>query len=230
MKIVTESVRRYVSHCLYAAKIARWGTFVYQFQISNTHCCWKQDWGLLVIMDRQPERGALFLFLVFLLPLAGSSRKLSDTVRTSTPCALVNSWIRHRAHDNDESLRKVTGYSSVGTPRTSRRNALMWIAALVPNSVTHNTSATPSFLLPANALTPEEASNQYDTYAPTYDRLDGGAASSLLGIEEARAELFRRARGNVLEIGVGTGACSVVYVCWCRCTHQNTVATTTGGA
>eukprot|EP00980_Cylindrotheca_fusiformis_P025426 scaffold13694_cov64-Cylindrotheca_fusiformis.AAC.1 len=55
------------------------------------------------------------------------------------------------------------------------------------------------------ALSPQEASTAYDSYASTYDSLDGGTASSLLGIDQARSELCRKARGNVLEIGAGTG-------------------------
>lgn len=55
------------------------------------------------------------------------------------------------------------------------------------------------------ALSPEDASSAYDTYAPSYDELDGGAASSLLGLDEARSQLLVNARGRVLEIGVGTG-------------------------
>ena len=57
----------------------------------------------------------------------------------------------------------------------------------------------------AYALQPEEASKDYDSYAKNYDALDGGQASTLLGIDEARSSLFRQARGNVLEIGAGTG-------------------------
>ena len=56
-----------------------------------------------------------------------------------------------------------------------------------------------------NALTPEEASVAYDSYAANYDVLDGGKASSALGLDDARASLFRKAKGKVLEIGVGTG-------------------------
>jgi methyltransferase OMS1, mitochondrial len=58
---------------------------------------------------------------------------------------------------------------------------------------------------PAEALTPRQAERQYDTYARNYDALDGGTASSFLGIEEARQELIGRAFGDVLEIGAGTG-------------------------
>lgn len=59
--------------------------------------------------------------------------------------------------------------------------------------------------LPSNALSPEAASSAYDTYASSYDELDGGAASTLLGLDEARSQIFSKARGKVLEIGVGTG-------------------------
>lgn len=59
--------------------------------------------------------------------------------------------------------------------------------------------------LPAQALTPSQASQQYDSYASNYDDLDGGVASDILGIEQARAKLLRRASGRILEIGAGTG-------------------------
>jgi methyltransferase OMS1, mitochondrial len=69
-------------------------------------------------------------------------------------------------------------------------------------------------LLPQScrALTPKEASRQYDTYAATYDQLDGGAAPNLLGLDAARGALLERARGKVLEIGAGTGLNLEKYV------------------
>lgn len=57
----------------------------------------------------------------------------------------------------------------------------------------------------ANALTPDQASQSYDTYAESYDKLDGGSIATSLGIDEARSKLLGMAKGNVLEIGVGTG-------------------------
>uniref|UniRef100_A0A7S2EUL7 Methyltransferase domain-containing protein n=1 Tax=Ditylum brightwellii TaxID=49249 RepID=A0A7S2EUL7_9STRA len=57
----------------------------------------------------------------------------------------------------------------------------------------------------AFAITPQEASKSYDTYATTYDDLDGGSVASALGIDDARSALLATASGNVLEIGVGTG-------------------------
>ena len=58
---------------------------------------------------------------------------------------------------------------------------------------------------PANAISADEASRSYDAYAPTYDELDGGSAASALGIDDARSSLLSKARGRVLEVGVGTG-------------------------
>jgi len=65
------------------------------------------------------------------------------------------------------------------------------------------TSLLPCF--EAKSITPEQASSSYDAYAPGYDALDGGSAATALGIDRARAELIRLARGDVLEVGVGTG-------------------------
>ena len=58
---------------------------------------------------------------------------------------------------------------------------------------------------PAHPLSSEEASRSYDAYAPTYDDLDGGSAAAALGIDAARSSLLSKARGHVLEVGVGTG-------------------------
>ncbi|KAL9190446.1 hypothetical protein ACHAXT_007657 [Thalassiosira profunda] len=69
------------------------------------------------------------------------------------------------------------------------------------------TSALPTLITPdpAAAISPDQASQSYDRYAPSYDALDGGSAASSLGIDAARAKLLQRAKGNVLEVGVGTG-------------------------
>lgn len=85
---------------------------------------------------------------------------------------------------------------------TCRRNVVDAIGMTTTVTVVATMTVRPST---SRALTPEEAATQYDTYAATYDQLDGGAASNLLGIEDARRHLMRQARGKVLEIGVGTG-------------------------
>eukprot|EP00877_Chromochloris_zofingiensis_P013338 jgi/Chrzof1/8258/Cz03g03130.t1 len=45
----------------------------------------------------------------------------------------------------------------------------------------------------------------YDRYAPSYDKLDSGAASQALGFPQLRRQLLQKAVGDVLEVGVGTG-------------------------
>ena len=49
-------------------------------------------------------------------------------------------------------------------------------------------------------------SRAYDGYAASYDGLDGGAfAADTLGLDATRRALLAKARGDVLELGVGTG-------------------------
>ena len=49
-------------------------------------------------------------------------------------------------------------------------------------------------------------SRAYDRYAASYDDLDGGAfAADTLGLDATRRALLAKARGDVLELGVGTG-------------------------
>lgn len=57
----------------------------------------------------------------------------------------------------------------------------------------------------SNAMSPEEAATAYDSYAASYNDLDGGSAASMLGISEARNQLLGQAKGHVLELAVGTG-------------------------
>lgn len=56
-----------------------------------------------------------------------------------------------------------------------------------------------------NAMDKYSVASSYDSYAASYDSLDGGEAASILGIKEARVKLLSKARGHVLEIGAGTG-------------------------
>lgn len=82
-----------------------------------------------------------------------------------------------------------------GVNSDSRRAFIASSAALIAASTAQ----------PSSAISPEEASKSYDVYSKTYDDLDGGSAASALGIDEARTKLLQLARGDVLEIGVGTG-------------------------
>jgi ubiquinone/menaquinone biosynthesis C-methylase UbiE len=65
------------------------------------------------------------------------------------------------------------------------------------------TSSFPTSLV--GAITSSEAERSYDTYASSYDQLDGGDMASRLGIQMARCKLIGEAKGKVLEIGCGTG-------------------------
>lgn len=81
-----------------------------------------------------------------------------------------------------------------------RRQCLTSAAVFVSAAVALTSASGPS-----RALSPEQASKDYDTYSSTYNDLDGGDASTILGIDQARSALFQQARGAVLEIGAGTG-------------------------
>lgn len=76
---------------------------------------------------------------------------------------------------------------------------------LVGTTVATTTMGCSVVPLPSAALSPDEAATAYNSYAETYDALDAGQAASVLGIDEARATLFAKASGKVLEIGAGTG-------------------------
>ena len=98
---------------------------------------------------------------------------------------------------NSRYVRKIPFLQSSKQINRRRNLFQMWGAGLLS-----------SILLPvadARSLSPVDASTAYDSYAPTYDKLDGGLASFALGIDEARSQLFQKAHGRVLEIGVGTG-------------------------
>ena len=54
-------------------------------------------------------------------------------------------------------------------------------------------------------LPPPSLQQQYDKYSGSYDDLDGGPLAAALGFPELRSALLATARGQVLELGVGTG-------------------------
>jgi methyltransferase OMS1 len=86
-------------------------------------------------------------------------------------------------------------------PKVSRKQAANWVAAnmaslLFTGLYGHNSCG------PAGA---EADIRNYDSYADTYDALDGGQAASALGFPKLRQQIVARANGRVLEVGVGTG-------------------------
>ncbi|KAL1514848.1 hypothetical protein AB1Y20_003933 [Prymnesium parvum] len=81
----------------------------------------------------------------------------------------------------------------------SRAEALYLACALAP-------PALPVLHPPAaHASPPDALRRSYDAYAPSYDRLDGGAFADALGVTPLRSAAISRCRGRVLEVGVGTG-------------------------
>lgn len=87
-------------------------------------------------------------------------------------------------------------------PTIQRRDVLDCLRGSVFASIFLGSTLPPAV---CHALTPIEAQQKYDTYATSYDQIDGGIASELFGIDAARKFIIQKARGKVLEVGVGTG-------------------------
>jgi len=124
-----------------------------------------------------------------------------------SPTSLLESNIRlsqqlfHHKITNDDRRTFLTSSSLFHHKISSydRRTFCIASSSLVASTMISSSDSI------TNAITPEQASKSYDTYASTYDNLDGGSIASSLGIDEARQDLLSKASGNVLEIGVGTG-------------------------
>ena len=128
-----------------------------------------------------------------------------NKIRTSTS-AISNTCPSYASGDNKSSSSSSSSLSlSCGGSETkTRRDILEDISKKILLSTSLSTILIQPFT-PANALTPKEAETAYDSYAESYDELDGGKAADILGLDVARTKLFRQARGNVLEIACGTG-------------------------
>ena len=135
--------------------------------------------------------------------ILGGTRTRTRTTKTSF--LLLHNALRvpqdERHDEQDDSKYQKKSASSIKSCN-SRRQIILGKARTV--AVAYAACAAKS-TQPANAISAEEASRSYDTYASTYDDLDGGSAASALGIDAARSSLLSKARGHVLEIGVGTG-------------------------
>ena len=111
------------------------------------------------------------------------------------PSCLINE-IEAMVIRNSERYDRISSIKTQSTNKLSisRRSLLV---TSISTSVPLASSTIP---YPSIAITPEEASKSYDTYAKNYDELDGGKAASALGIESARIELLKLATGRVLEV------------------------------
>jgi methyltransferase OMS1, mitochondrial len=103
---------------------------------------------------------------------------------------------REEAYGEEDNISAPVTDFGVSRP-LGRRN---WINAIVTGSLCCLPRPRSSF-----ALAPDVAASEYDKFASTYDVIDGGALSRGLKIDQAREQMLQSARGDVLEIGVGTG-------------------------
>lgn len=119
-----------------------------------------------------------------------------------------------RRNEDDEHNQEDTMISSLSSsppPHDHHRRRRSILTTTLPILLAAASSST--FILPqrrpaAYGLTPLDASRDYDSYATTYDKLDGGSVASSLGIDNARRALLGNSaivKGKVLEIGAGTG-------------------------
>lgn len=129
------------------------------------------------------------------VPSTSSAHRHEVKRRTTT-----TSLLHHVDGGDNEEEEVFIRNSSPSSRRIVAQGIVSSTLALVTTTLLSQTSPQAS-----NAITPEQASQSYDIYAPTYNELDGGKAASALGIDDARFSLLKLARGHVLEIGVGTG-------------------------
>lgn len=146
-------------------------------------------------------RGTIRLLLVFSptllclqVPTTPTKKKIASKIIPSTTTA-VGSVNTSDNNNNPQRYKKCE----------TRRESLEGISKKMLFSLSSCSIALIDSFKAAHALTPQEAATAYDSYAESYDQLDGGKAADILGIDQARRILFRQARGSVLEIGVGTG-------------------------
>jgi len=54
------------------------------------------------------------------------------------------------------------------------------------------------------ALSSTSLPQKYDSFAPTYDTIDGGGVADALGLNELRKKAGTQVKGDVLEVAIGT--------------------------
>ncbi|KAL7531160.1 hypothetical protein ACHAXR_003876 [Thalassiosira sp. AJA248-18] len=148
----------------------------------------------------------MITLLFHVIALAGVTMMISSPmsvlafVSPSSPLFEGNRYGRINLHHTTTKLFHHHQHQQNNNRRTFITTSVSTLPILLSSTTTIQSAS-----YRANAITPEQASKSYDTYAATYDNLDGGTIASSLGIDEARKHLLSMAKGNVLEIGVGTG-------------------------
>lgn len=158
---------------------------------------------------------AILLFLVVGIWLGKPDRPVVAAFLCDDSSRIAAQHRRQRVvvHDTTRSTRrlraaKAQNYQPVTEDCNDIRSKTSSRRRFVEQGAAAAAIATTSTLLPSrpiHALTAQQAAQDYDTYAASYDGLDGGAAASVLGLDAARQALLAPAVGHVLEIGVGTG-------------------------
>lgn len=135
---------------------------------------------------------------------SSSSRTVSSSWSSSyTPhrpnilCqGLYTTYVKKLQEENDE-YKDDARFDTIAKKSPGRRHMFSTLLASVGSCCTASKVV--------HAISSTEAESSYDKYASTYDALDGGSLADSLGIERARSKIISMARGNVLEIGAGTG-------------------------
>jgi len=138
--------------------------------------------------------------------LSSSSSSAEEIILLERKEGCVKKKLQEKGHRCDTHDCNI-GTKTLSNFSFSRRHifcTLTTIGIICTTTTTTATVLSPSSNM-ANAISSTEAESSYDKYAPTYDALDGGSLADSLGIEKARLEIISMAKGNVLEIGSGTG-------------------------
>lgn len=88
-------------------------------------------------------------------------------------------------------------------------------------SILHSVGSSRHITITLEQRLPKDFSgilNGFISAAESYDELDDGPIARLLGLPQLRKQLLRQARGQVLEVGVGTGLNLPLYD-WSRVQH-----------
>ncbi len=138
------------------------------------------------------------------LPCNCNSRGFKSYSKHSSQKQLHNAVVKQKPRSitsSSSSIEECSGGTTT-TTTTTRRKALSKASTSLSSTL---------FLLQqqpkqVNAITSSDAESSYNKYAKTYDELDGGSIAKNLGIDEERTRIIQQqAKGDVLEVAVGTG-------------------------
>jgi ubiquinone/menaquinone biosynthesis C-methylase UbiE len=86
-----------------------------------------------------------------------------------------------------------------------------FVSYLAAFSVVSSPLSSSSFEAVPQGSVQSSKPQQYDSFSATYDKLNSGALTSSLGIDDMRRQAAKFVTGDVLEVAVGTGLQSQYY-------------------